>query len=402
VVLNTCYGFEGSFRKLGSHQFFSHFLGGGEVVMFKTTSMTANRFRSTILADFPALLPENYLQGFDSQKGHEEIGLGRMKNGRVVRGGTFLSPFSTLAYKLPLGTLILIVASALMLLAGKLSADELVPAIPAFFLMLGLCTQTGLNWAFRYALPALPYLILVAGALVRSLWANRLGRVLVGGCLLWNAIEIGLVRPHYLAYGNELIGGPAGAAREFLGSNFDWGQDLLRLKRWCESHTYAMPLRLAYYGSMSPEIAGIATRPLPVELVRPKDNWLTGQGVSRHREPYFCAVSTSFLNGLEGNMDVEGFGAIPSTFQLPPRVDRTRPHARIGYTILVFRIDPPSDAPARDEAPDSGAGEVPRARIDAKSGTASPGDARLRAAAPVQSRLFVVDRDSKLMKGLHR
>jgi len=46
-----------------------------------------------------------------------------------------------------------------------------------------------------------------------------------GGLLLWEAVASGSVHPHYLAYFNELAGGPANGARWLIDSNLDWNQD---------------------------------------------------------------------------------------------------------------------------------------------------------------------------------
>jgi hypothetical protein len=45
--------------------------------------------------------------------------------------------------------------------------------------------------------------------------------------------------------GNELSGGSAAAQRNFLGSNYDWGHDLFRLKRWADQHQGVRPLCVA-------------------------------------------------------------------------------------------------------------------------------------------------------------
>lgn len=45
-----------------------------------------------------------------------------------------------------------------------------------------------------------------------------------------------------------------------LGSNLDWGQDLLNLRRWLDQHPEAEPPHLAYYGTVDPRIAGIQFR----------------------------------------------------------------------------------------------------------------------------------------------
>ncbi|SFI64920.1 hypothetical protein SAMN05421753_11147 [Planctomicrobium piriforme] len=57
-------------------------------------------------------------------------------------------------------------------------------------------------------------------------------RFLVIVCLGATVASTLWVYPHQLAYFNEAAGGPKSGWRCLLGSNFDWGQDYLYLKRW--------------------------------------------------------------------------------------------------------------------------------------------------------------------------
>ena len=65
------------------------------------------------------------------------------------------------------------------------------------------------------------------------------------------------VYPHSMSYFNELAGGPNGGHRYLLGSNLDWGQDLLYLEKWTTQHSGAQIVRLAYYGGFNPHAVGI-------------------------------------------------------------------------------------------------------------------------------------------------
>lgn len=44
------------------------------------------------------------------------------------------------------------------------------------------------------------------------------------------------IYPHQLAYFNEAAGGPQNGFRHLLGSNFDWGQDVLLANQICEEY----------------------------------------------------------------------------------------------------------------------------------------------------------------------
>ena len=70
------------------------------------------------------------------------------------------------------------------------------------------------------------------------------------------------IHPHYLAYFNELAGGPDGGWRYLVDSNLDWGQDLPGLRRYLEAHGI-QEIYLSWFGSAYPEHYGISYRALP-------------------------------------------------------------------------------------------------------------------------------------------
>ena len=129
---------------------------------------------------------------------------------------------------------------------------------------------------------------------------------------------------------------PIGAQRVFLGSNFDWGQDLLRLKQWSDEHVAAHPVALSYYGFTDPESIGLDVRRLPTCFDRSEDaSGAESGGIDQ--EPFYWAISSNVLNGLPGSvMLADGpkrLGLVRSPFLTPKNAV-----ARVGHTIFVFRI----------------------------------------------------------------
>lgn len=57
-------------------------------------------------------------------------------------------------------------------------------------------------------------------------------KIAVGTCASWIIASSLWIYPHSLSYFNESIGGPLNGPYHLLGSNTDWGQDLLYLKKW--------------------------------------------------------------------------------------------------------------------------------------------------------------------------
>jgi len=134
--------------------------------------------------------------------------------------------------------------------------------------------QSHLNIGVRHLLPTLPpAYILVASELARkdrslagrqseleadgdsgephsasrprASWGFRL---LLAALLTWQAVTVLRVHPSYLAYFNELAGGPDSGWQYVVDSNIDWGQDLKRLAEFVEERNLS-EIHLDYFGS---------------------------------------------------------------------------------------------------------------------------------------------------------
>jgi hypothetical protein len=342
LTLNSCYQFRGSFRPLGGFAFKSRLLTGGKSPLTPAFPgiQGENRFRATAWGIVPIPLPEDYVLGFDSQKSDEERRLANLRDGHVVPGGPWYGPLRTLAFKLPPGTLLILAAAALSVLGQRtrFRLTDLVVAAPTAALLGLLCTQTGLNWAIRYALPAMPFLFIAAAGALRKSWASRPARLFLVVCLAWNVADVLRIRPYYLSYGNPLVGGMDGAQRTFVGSNYDWGQDLYRLQRWCESNREKMPRTFVfYYGPIGPPLVGISGMPgFPDEATKDR---LAMSARGDDAKPYYFLVSSNFLNGTSGPYFPAAGAKVYGTLVLVGPPGELRPVERVGSTLFLFRSD---------------------------------------------------------------
>ncbi len=336
LVLNSVYLFTGTFTRLGGFDFRSRAFSG-EVTADSGDAPSGNRFRGSILSGLPVPLPRDYVRGLDSQKWDEEQSLTNVQDGRPVRGGRWYSPFKTLFLKLPPGTLILITASmTYLLILARRRLEEWLVWISAMSLLGVLCTQTGLNWPVRYSIPALPLILVGTGAGLSKLSTTGIGKSAIFACLLWNVVELAQVAPHFLSYASPLAGGPLGAQSRLHGSNYDWGQDLLWLRRWHDQHREIRPLVISYFGVQQPHFVGLEEGKLPASfLASEAPQPIEGAQVSR---TFYWALSSNFLNGVNGLFQFDNgrvvLGRLRSSLLRP-----TNAIARAGYSIYVFKID---------------------------------------------------------------
>jgi hypothetical protein len=272
------------------------------------------------------LLPEAYVRGLvfvlDNAQGRPTFLMGRLSPNGFPH--YFLVTF-LLKTPIPL----------LLLLGVTLATASRLPARTAPFVWIpvvvyGFVAATSrLQIGHRHLLPLYPFLFVAAGRAVALLAARPAGRAKVGAVALgalcaWYAAGTLRLHPHYLAYFNELAGGPSQGWRYLVDSNLDWGQDLPGLKAWMDAHGVAR-IKLSYFGSADPGYYGIDADYLP-GYMSPRPARVTREV----RPGDVVAVSATNLQGVY--LD-EADRPLMERFRL------ARPVARIGYSIFIYRAD---------------------------------------------------------------
>jgi hypothetical protein len=202
--------------------------------------------------------------------------------------------------KEPLPTLLLTLAGLWALLRRRA-----VPGLDRAFLLappvvlFAAYTLFSDNLGFRYLIPALPFLHLVGGAGLAALAGSpgRGPKIAAAALCAWLIVAAAGVYPDHLSYFNESAclltepsrlgaGGGTRCGPFWLDdSNVDWGQGLRQLQAWMRDHPTAAPVRLAYFGSIRPQLYGLDYQAVGVEdlLRRPPPGryLLSGHFVAR-------------------------------------------------------------------------------------------------------------------------
>ncbi|HEY0701222.1 MAG TPA: glycosyltransferase family 39 protein, partial [Candidatus Acidoferrales bacterium] len=101
---------------------------------------------------------------------------------------------------------------------------------PAIYLIVAMSSQ--MNIGARHILPIYPFLyVLAAGALVSLFPSSKFWIYAAALLLAWQAFSALRTYPVYMAYGNELWGGPANVHKYLADSNDDWAQQLIATKK---------------------------------------------------------------------------------------------------------------------------------------------------------------------------
>jgi hypothetical protein len=198
-----------------------------------------------------------------------------------------------------------------------------------------------LNIGYRHLLPMLPFLWTYVGRVTSRLGGMRRslrqgwGTLCAAVLALWLARGTLTLAPDYLAFFNELAGGPDGGWRYLVDSNLDWGQELPSVQAYLEREAPAR-VYLSWFGSTYPHLYGLdlAYRLLPSHFSYPYPQDAANSPYNPvHPSPGLYLIGATNLQGVG-----LAAGDVFASFR------EREPLARIGHSIMVYQVPGPADA----------------------------------------------------------
>ena len=217
---------------------------------------------------------------------------------------------------------------------GRKTINSIRGHFPEFAMLLwliiywGVSIQSKLNIGVRHLLPIYPFtIILVAGGtalIIRNSKLEIRNLLIFASIILlfWHVSENLRIYPYYLAYFNQLAGGPANGHKVVVDSNLDWGQDLKRLADFVEENGIET-IEVDYFGWSD-----------PYYYLGQKIRWL-------HAGKYHSAAE------FKASSQSDGWLALSATFKQNSKqnpatsydwLDAYNPVAVIGHSIFVYHV----------------------------------------------------------------
>jgi len=183
---------------------------------------------------------------------------------------------------------------------------------------------SGINIGMRHILPVYPFLYVGAAAwLATTNWRRGVYVMAALGALQMG--ECARITPDYLAFFNELAGGPGRGPEYLVDSNIDWGQDVKKLGLWLDAHGGKRRARVFYFGNAQMRYYGIDEMGFP----EPMDQ----KGWDEIDE--YCVANVTPLVGV--------YVPLNSLARLRMR----EPVAKIGWSMYMYDLRKPKAAAAR-------------------------------------------------------
>ena len=278
------------------------------------------------------VLPESYLYGMADVRLTADFYPSYVLGKTYAHGVWFYFPVA-FVIKSTLAFLALLLLAAWAVATRRLSRwrEVLFLAVPpAFYLLVAM--NAGTNIGVRHILPLYVFLSALAGG---AAWAfisrNRKWAYAVGALLLFHVVSSALAFPHYIAYSNELWGGPGSTYKHLSDSNADWGEQLKAVKKYLDARG-VKDCWFVYFaeGVAEPGYYGIPCKPLPTVNTL----WVNQKIEVPASIDGPVLVSAGNLSGFE-------FG--PGPLNPYEQFKHLRPTAVIGRGVFVFdgRFDVP-------------------------------------------------------------
>ena len=210
------------------------------------------------------ILPESYLYGLVDIKLTANYYTSYVLGKVYAHSVWFYFPV-TFLIKSTVGVLALSLLSLAVVVSGLSRGREilflLVP--PGVYLVVAL--TAGMNIGVRHVLIVYVFVyVLIGGAAWALIRRSRRRAYIVGALLLLHLGSSLMAFPNYIAYGNELWGGPSQTYRYLSDSNADWGQQLKSVKQYLDQRG-VKDCWFVYFaeGVAEPSYYGIPCKPLP-------------------------------------------------------------------------------------------------------------------------------------------
>lgn len=190
-----------------------------------------------------------------------------------------------------------------------------------------------LNIGNRHILPVYSYVFIIAAIGLSALIKFRKGKIIITGILLMYVLSVLNAAPHYLSFVNIIGGGNKNGWKYLADSNYDWGQDLKKLKEWSDENGKP-EIKLAYFGNNDINATGLNYTLIPAFRLSRFTNSKIEENLLKIPIKGYFAISTTHLVGV--NLEEYFFGFNPYEY-----FKERQPIATAGNSIRIYKEDQP-------------------------------------------------------------
>ncbi|MBN2197689.1 phospholipid carrier-dependent glycosyltransferase [Candidatus Wolfebacteria bacterium] len=215
--------------------------------------------------------------------------------------------------------------------------------------------KSPLNIGVRHILPTIPFIYILTASSLKK-WLNEKIRLpngffkkisssliiiskfalkggIIGILIFWCFAESLIVYPHFLSYFNQLAGGTNNGYQYATDSNYDWGQDLLRLKNFIDNpptgEEKIEKIAIDYFGGGNPKYY----------LQDKVEYWWSSKGNPIKDEIKWLAVSINTIQGALGKLHPGQERKPEDEYEWLTKIKNPyEPDYKAGKSIFIYKL----------------------------------------------------------------
>lgn len=272
------------------------------------------------------LLPESYLYGMADIQMVDDFYTSYFF-GKVYPHGVWFYFPGVIAIKSTLPFLLLLALSIAAMATRRFRQwrEILFLAVPSLF-YLAIAMSSHMNIGARHILPMYVFLyVLLGGGASALISKNQRWAYVVLLLVFWQAVDAARIFPNYIAFANELWGGPANTHKYLSDANVDWAQQLIATRQYLDKRGIKDCWFLYFAGG----VADINSYGIPCKLLPNVETlwWLDQQTNVPESIDGTVLISAGDLAGME-------FG--PAPLNPYEQFKNLHPTAVIQYGVFVY------------------------------------------------------------------
>jgi hypothetical protein len=196
--------------------------------------------------------------------------------------------------------------------------------------------KSPLNIGIRHLMPTMPFIYILAASALKK-WINYNSKVILKSAviailIIWYLSETLFSSPYYLSYFNQFGGGVENGYKYVTDSNYDWGQDLKRLKNFVENPPAGKKINkiaIDYFGGGNPKYY----------LNNKAEFWQSSKGNPKDYGIEWLAVSINNLQSALGKLHPGQQRNPEDEYQWLKEIKNPyEPDYKAGTSIFIYKL----------------------------------------------------------------
>ncbi|MCL5004429.1 MAG: glycosyltransferase family 39 protein [Patescibacteria group bacterium] len=192
--------------------------------------------------------------------------------------------------------------------------------------------KSPLNIGIRHILPTMPFIYILIASAAKKTISSSVKKIILAALLLWFALETLFAAPYYLSYSNQFGGGIWNGYKYAVDSNYDWGQDLKRLKKFVDNPPAGEQIdkiAIDYFGGGNPKYY----------LGDKVEYWQSSRDNPIYENINWLAVSINTLQNATGEIHPGQQRNPEDEYQWLQKIKNPhQPDYRAGTSIFIFKL----------------------------------------------------------------